>query len=419
MPAAVLAHAAHGDTFEVPEWLLESGLVVVALLTWLALRTSWPRPRLAAVGAGRLLPPWTAGLLRGLAGIVAAAGLVLWLVVLAAGLFAVDDPTENLAPMVVNHRAVAGGVLVSLVLSTWWQAASPFATLARILPDGVAARKPPPWVGPGLLATLLWLTTAFHLGGEVRWIGAWLLGYSVAVLAGAAAWGRSWVTDGEGIALLLGSVGRIAPLTTDADTGRLRLRPPLAGLGAADLPRGAVEVCLLTGATAVYSAVKNLDWFQREIMGFRSGWERTMVDTVGLAFMVGITFVVWRALAGTRSDDAAPVVPLATGVTIAFLLSLLAERTVDAIALLSDPFGRGWDLFGTSDWFPNPGWQSSSSIAWAEVVAIAIGTVLAVVVAHDRGLAAGPDRATADAGTRRVVAAITVLATAALVALLR
>jgi hypothetical protein len=417
--ARLLAHAAHGTAFGVPEWLLEAALVLVVVLTWLALRTSWPTPRLADAADGRVLAEWTAPVLRLLAGVVAAIGVAVWAQALTAGLVAVDDPTENLAPFVLSIPLVAGGMLLSAVAGDWWRAASPFVTLARILPDRDDPPAAPAWIGPTLLAALLWFTIAFHLGGEVRWAGVFLFAYSLAALGGAAVWGRSWAATGEGVALLLGTVARMAPLARDAETGRPRIRAPLAGLGTGDLPAGAVEACVFTGAAAAFSALRRLDWWQIEVMGPRDGWERTAVDTLGLVFVVGVVVIGWRAATGPRGRDAAPLVPLALGVTTAFLLTDLTMRTIDVLALLSDPYGKDWDLLGTADWFPDVQWQSSIRLAWAEVAALALGAVLAVVVAHDRALTVEGDRARADRAERPVVAAIAVLATASLVLLFR
>ncbi|HET7721734.1 MAG TPA: hypothetical protein VFK43_17325, partial [Acidimicrobiales bacterium] len=129
--AAVFAHAAHGT--ETPLWLMIGALGVLLGLTYLVLRSSWPAGRLQP-GTGRLLAPWTAPVLRVLAGSAAAAGLAVWALALSAALFATTNPTENLAPFVVSPSfLLGGGVVLSAVVGNWWTAASPFATLARLL----------------------------------------------------------------------------------------------------------------------------------------------------------------------------------------------------------------------------------------------------------------------------------------------
>jgi hypothetical protein len=56
------------------------------------------------------------------------------------------------------------------------------------------------------------------------------------------------------------------------------------------------------------------------------------------------------------------------------------------VALASDPFGKGWDLFGTIDLSPNYRLLSTSLIAWVQAGAIVVGHVTGVVVAHDKAV---------------------------------
>jgi hypothetical protein len=277
-----------------------------------------------------------------------------------------------------------------------------------------------------LLASFLWLVDCYHAGGDPRSGGLWLLLYTLAVLAGVAVWGRRWLAGGEGFAVLFGSVGRMAPFGRDPVSGRIVLRPPLSGLGAGDLPAGAAATLMLTAAGATFSAVRRTTWWQIDVAHLRLGWDRTLVDTIGLAFVVGIAALVW--LAATRrlptpaagAAAAKTLVPLSLGIVTAFLLTELLIRSVDVLALLSDPYGKDWNLFGTADWFPDTNrWQVSVRLAWAELLALAVGAVLAVIVGHDGALATSKGRARAERALLPQLAAGTLLATAALVVLLR
>jgi hypothetical protein len=60
----------------------------------------------------------------------------------------------------------------------------------------------------------------------------------------------------------------------------------------------------------------------------------------------------------------------------------------------SDPFGQGWDLFGTASWVQNPLAVSTAIIALVQVAAIVGGHLVGVVAAHDRAMATfrGRDR---------------------------
>jgi hypothetical protein len=53
---------------------------------------------------------------------------------------------------------------------------------------------------------------------------------------------------------------------------------------------------------------------------------------------------------------------------------------------LSDPLGRGWDLFGTAGWQVSPGVTLGADAAWViwnlQAAAIILGHLLAVLAAH-------------------------------------
>ena len=84
------------------------------------------------------------------------------------------------------------------------------------------------------------------------------------------------------------------------------------------------------------------------------------------------------------------LVPIAFAYSVAHYFSLLVLEGQGIIALLSDPFGAGWDLFGTRGRAVDFNLLSPTAIAWVQAGAIVVGHVVAVVVAHDRALARFP-----------------------------
>jgi len=54
---------------------------------------------------------------------------------------------------------------------------------------------------------------------------------------------------------------------------------------------------------------------------------------------------------------------------------------------VSDPFGRGWDLFGTADYAPNLTPVTQETIWYVQVAALVVGHVAGLAVAHDRAVA--------------------------------
>ena len=72
---------------------------------------------------------------------------------------------------------------------------------------------------------------------------------------------------------------------------------------------------------------------------------------------------------------------------IAHYFSLLVWQGQAGDILASDPFGRGWDLFGTGGWAIDFDVAPPITIAIVQVAAIVLGHLAGVVAAHDRAVA--------------------------------
>jgi hypothetical protein len=86
------------------------------------------------------------------------------------------------------------------------------------------------------------------------------------------------------------------------------------------------------------------------------------------------------------------LVPIVIAYSIAHYFSLFVYEQYNVVALASDPFGRGWDAFGTIDVVPNYRLLSTSLIAWVQAGAIVLGHVSGVVAAHDRAVERHPSK---------------------------
>jgi len=85
-------------------------------------------------------------------------------------------------------------------------------------------------------------------------------------------------------------------------------------------------------------------------------------------------------------------VPIALAYSVAHHFSYFVLEGQAIVALLSDPIGFGWDLFGTAGRAIDYGVLSSTAVAFVSAMAIVAGHVAGVFVAHDRALALFPAR---------------------------
>lgn len=398
----ILAHGVGGRTdLPLPLWLFMYGAAFALLISFVALRILWPKPRLAQLAAGRRFS------LRGspatwLLAAVRVSGFFAFAVVLFAAVAGNADSASNLAPYALYIGFWVGVQVVGALVVDVFALANPFDTLAFLcgIPERtsrVERRDPGQWTAAFLLASFVWLELAYHTPSSPRAIGVWLSLYTAAVLTGAAVWGRGWLRHGEGFAALFGFLGRLAPIGVDAETKELRLRAPLAGLAEMTVrPGTAATVFVALGSTTFDGFSRTQTW--RDVLGQRTGWSATFVTTIGLVGAIALVAVAYlaatRVAARITDEDAETVataflpslVPIAFAYAVAHYFSLLVLDGQNLLALVSDPFGRGWDLFGTIDRTVDYRLVSVTTIANVQAAAIVIGHVCGVVFAHDRAV---------------------------------
>jgi len=404
----ILAHGV-GSRADLPvePWLFAYSAAFALLISFAALRLLWPRPRLAAASEGRPAPAWiatAARVLRVPAQVVVAA---LFAATLAAAWFGPDAVADNIAPTALYIAFWVGLQVLSPVLGDVWRRLNPLWLLGAGL-DRLRGRDPETstatgwwashWPAAVGLLAFLWLELAYFEPASLTAVGLFLTAYVVAVLAGAARFGAGWVRTGDGFAVLFSLLAALSPLFRD-DEERLRWRVPGAGLASVAVRPGTLGVVLVVLGGTTFDGVTRTQWWG-DVAGGRRRWELTAVNTMGLLLTiatVALAYLVAVRLVGRFADDevdlrtqadrwAPTLVPIALGYTIAHYFSLLVFEGQSFLALLSDPFGEGWDLFGTADRTVDYTVVTPDQIAYVQVAAIVIGHVAGVVAAHDRAV---------------------------------
>lgn len=316
------------------------------------------------------------------------------------------------------------------------------------LPAGVGV-----WPATVLFLAFAWLEIVWS-GNAVPANIAWLaLGYSVLTWAGMLAFGReSWLRGGEVFAVYFGLLARLAPSEVRARNaaacaactarscraapgdcvncyecfGRAapterewNLRPPAAGLldeRPASTSAAAFVIVML--ATVTFDGLRETPLWAGLLARLSQPGEPvgdvlwSASATAGL--LLGpcvLALVILGAstlMAGLTRDDARPasaselarlfvptLLPIAFAYHVAHYLSYLLVAGQVVIPLASDPFGRGWDLFGTAHYRIATGIVDARFAWYTAVVVIVAGHVLAMYVAHRLALARFSERRTA------------------------
>lgn len=409
----ILAHGVGGGDVPVEPWLVAYAAGFALLIASAALRLVWLGPRLTTGAGGSIAPSAFDTAARALGVVVQGLLLVLFAVTLVAAWFGEDVASVNIAPAALHLALWVGMQLASALLGDVWRRVNPLWTVAAAL-DRVRGRDPETssatsWWGTHWPAALglfafLWLELVYFEPASLTAVALFLSGYTVAVLVGATWFGAAWVRTGDGFAVLFSLLGALSPLFRD-DEGRLRFRWPGTGLATVDLRPGTLGVILVVLGGTAFDGVGRTRWWS-DIAGGRREWDLVGVRTIGLVLTIATVAVAYlvaiRALGLLTDDDAdltaqarrwgPSLIPVVLAYSIAHHLASLAFDGQAFVALLSDPLGSGWDLFGTADDVIDFTVVTGDQIAYLQMAAIVIGHVLGVIVAHDRAVERYPPR---------------------------
>lgn len=403
-PAAAHGLGARTD-LPLPLWMFAYGAAAALLISFAGLAVFWRTARLEPGIEGRVLlrPSW---LTRGVADAGRVVGLFLFALVVVAAWFGDDDTVDNITPVFVYVVFWVGMTLICALAGNLWRIVNPFDTLAA----GIEALRRRPvapyrwgrWPAVAGLTGFVWLELVYPARAEPRTLAVAIALYTAAVLAGVARWGREWLEQGEGFTVFFGLLSHMAPLHADEE-GNVHVRPPLAGLVGLrpDAATQAVVIVVL-GSTSFDGLSRTRFWI--DLTRNLGSTQQAVLATVGLIWAVAVVTLAFvgamritgrlqrRRHSELTSAFVHSLVPIAFAYALAHYFSLLVFEGQSAIALASDPLGRGWDLFGTAGNAVDFTAVSTTTIAYVQASGIVAGHVAGVVVAHDRALALFPSR---------------------------
>jgi hypothetical protein len=304
-----------------------------------------------------------------------------------------------------------GLVPLSLTLGPVWRVVNPLRTLhlglcrlARTDPDhGLLELPLRLGVWPAALSLLgfAWLELVQPDRTSLNVIRVWVLAWLVIMIIGAVLGGRRWIGSADPFETYATTVAQLSPWRR-SDDGGLRMVNPLAGLTASDLPSGSTAVvAVLLGSTA-FDSFANLSWWIQTVQG--SDTSPVLWETAGLLTMIAIVLVTFVAAsawlarfpdrAGRRLRPAEAVramtgslVPIVVGYAIAHYATLLIVEGQRVVVNLSDPLGRGWNVFATADLTVSTAiFSHPTAIALVQLCAIVGGHLLGIIVAHEKAV---------------------------------
>ena len=315
---------------------------------------------------------------------------------------------------------------------------------------GGLSQYPERWdVWPALVLFFIfaWLENVYAGSSQPFKLGLLIMLYSAITWGGMLLFGKhQWLRHGEAFSVLFGFFARFSPTevaVTDAavcrgcgqecdgaEEGcvdcyecferaarghrRLNVRPYAVGL--ARRPKVSTATALfvvLALATVTFDGLTATPtWvdFQTSVystLDRLGGNTVQVIDTLGLLMLPLVFLTVFVAFSWAirgLSGEEMPVrdvaktfvlslVPIALAYNLAHFVSLIMIQGQLIIPLASDPFGFGWDLFGSAGYRLNIGVVNAKFVWYLSVVAIILGHIISVYVAHVIALTRSSDSA--------------------------
>jgi len=318
-------------------------------------------------------------------------------VLVIGGFVGTQDPGQNLVPWLLWVLLLVGLTLASLLVGNLWEHVNPWQSIVESLERAEPARvriEASAWIAPLGLALLFWWELVSGTSFRPVVVASVLVGYTLVTIAGGRLC-ENWFRDADPVSSLFRLVGSISPLRIGGGARSLELtQPTAAGGGDASWP-DVVAIAVLLGGASFDSLKETLLWFDGlRALGLADLdpliWGTAgLLGTIGL--YVGCYLFAIRVMAILTGDSegrrALPLrfvwslVPVAVGYTLAHNFPLTVLVVPYLVAMASDPFALGWDLFGTAGY--RPGLLVGVRTVWFTAIALVIlGHVGGVWLGH-------------------------------------
>lgn len=432
VPGLTFAHSFGVQyTLPVPFWMYAYGataalvlsFVIVGIFAAVPPARSETSPNARRVGTHVFVPAFVVQGLRALS-----VGLLA--LTIACGFLGTDNPFRNLNMTLFWIVFVLGLTYATAVVGDLFVFCNPWRTLCELLRarcgicfDGRIAY--PAWLAYypalALYIAFIWIELFGH--GTPRQLALMLTAYTLLTVAMAWLFGSAaWFRHGEFFGLFLSLVGRMAPIAWRRAGCRgvaLRWRLPLSGL--LERHPGHVSLVLfilfMLSSTAYDGAHETWPWsrlFWKTLYplvepavkahsaqpyataaSLFHGWQwlalclSPWVYHGVYLFFLALTRRVAASELSTRalaSRFALTLVPIAFVYHATHYYTLLWSQGAQLLPLLSDPLGRGWNLFGTARAAMPPRIIDLNIVWHTQVGLILAGHIASVVLAHAEAL---------------------------------
>ena len=410
IPRPALAHSLGGlSSLPAPLSYFLAGVATVLIATSALLTVFW---RQARWQDGPTLRPFRVPGWRGVVNLLRFLGLGALLLVVLAGLVGVPNSVRNPAPVLVWVAVAVAVPFASALIGNIYHLANPWRTLA----DFIGLNHPAPrfqpaawgvWPATIIFGGLVWFELVYPNPAHPRHLAIAAVAYTVLVL-GTAEWlgQKASVDQIDALATYNRLFSAISPIDLDPERGTawrgwLRGLPDLP-----DSPGQTTVVVVMIGAVA-FHGISAGSRYETAFGGFgRSIAGRTLllvlvVAAVGMVYWLACSYSARQSASGQiasgqtasgqtpvwlASRFAHALVPIAFAYVFSHYFTAVVFEGQLLVSTISDPFGLGWNLFGTALRPVDFTVLSPAAVWWTQVASIVAGHVAGLVLIHDRSL---------------------------------
>ena len=363
--------------------------------------------------------------------LVRSASIFLFFLIIFAGFFGHQNTLKNIAPVTVWVIWWVGFVYVTAFIGNTWPIVNPWSSIYEVVKNVFEIRdrkseySPESDVWPALFLFIIfaWIELVWSGGEQPRPLATMVVAYSGICWIGMSVYGHhTWLRRGEVFSIIFCVFGRFSAIETRGQGGPY-LRPNGMGLLTQHPASMSLTIFVLTllatvtfdgfMETPVWLQIKNTilsnESLVPSLLTVRSvfGDLDLVFETIGLIsapviffimYLVTCTAVSWLDLrvGKVTGPNITPVmtarwfvlslVPIAIAYHLAHYLSYFLIAGQLFIPLLSDPFGIGWNIFGTASRRINIGIINAKTVWHVSILVIVLGHVVAVFLAHTTAL---------------------------------
>jgi hypothetical protein len=405
VPAVVAAHtvnATYASRLPLAVYVVGAAVTVALSFIFVIVRDVRAAPP-DLTPEGHLPPAWIRWPLRAL-------GLVGWTWIVAQGI-AGGSSDGDVATLFLWVYGWVGLAIVCAIIGPAWQFLDPFSTIhdigAAILRalhiEGWDVADYPSalgrWPATAGFAFFVWLELVVQAGPSILFIV--LIGYTALTVAMMAQFGRDeWRSQAETFTVWFRLLGRLAYWRLVDEEGRVHKRSFGSGLLEPGWTAADVTLVALGVSSIIFDGLSQTQPFF-DLFGAPGIAGKTVLLVGFLGIVVLLAFAVARTVG--MGAIGAGLLPIALGYLIAHYLTYLLIDGQRILIAISDPFNKGWNVFGTVFFEPTGAWLPPGLVWTVQLAAVVGGHMLGAWGGHVVAAADAPPGISAGALRRRQI----------------